>query len=113
PAPCTFWAANVPAAAGRRGRATFSLGSGEAMRRILVTGAAGQIGSELVPALRARYGEDAVVASDIRQPTGPVAEGGPFEILDCRDGAALSRIAARYRIDTIYHLAAILSATAE
>ncbi len=83
------------------------------MRRILVTGAAGQIGSELVPALRARYGEDAVVASDIRRPADALAEAGPFELLDCRDGNALADVAARHRIDTIYHLAAILSATAE
>lgn len=83
------------------------------MRRILVMGAAGQIGSELVPALRERYGEDAVVAADIRRPAGALAEAGPFEVLDCRDGAALGEVVARHRIDTIYHLAAILSATAE
>ena len=48
------------------------------MRRILVTGALGQIGSELVPELRARHGEDAVVASDIRVPSGSLTDG-PFE----------------------------------
>ncbi len=83
------------------------------MQRILVTGAAGQIGSELVPALRERYGEANVVASDIRRPDGPIGESGPFELLDCRDGAAVADVVARHRIDTIYHLAALLSATAE
>lgn len=83
------------------------------MRRILVTGAAGQIGSELIPALRERYGDSNVVATDIRRPTGALAESGPFELLDCTDGAALAEVARRYRVDAIFHLAALLSATAE
>lgn len=91
------------------------------MKRVLVIGAMGQIGSELVPALRDRYGEANVVASDIRAPDHADPRGsddqrgtsGPFEILDCTDGAALDAVVARHRIDTIYHLAAILSATGE
>src|SRR5690606_16185398 len=55
--------ASRPAAAGARVRIP---ATGHVVKRILVTGAAGQIGAELVPALRARYGDDAVVASDLR-----------------------------------------------
>jgi len=51
------------------------------MDAILVTGAGGQIGSELVPALRQRWGAERVIASDIRVPASPAA--GPFELLDC------------------------------
>ena len=51
------------------------------MDAILVTGAGGQIGSELVPALRRRWGTESVIASDIRMPAAPAA--GPFELLDC------------------------------
>lgn len=83
------------------------------MNRILVLGALGQIGSELVPALRARYGAESVVASDIRLPAGGRDEAGPFEVLDCTDGAAVDAVVARYRIDTIFHLAALLSAVGE
>jgi len=80
------------------------------MTRILVTGAAGQVGSELVPALRAIYGADNVLASDLRQPGRELA---PAVQLDCTDAEALGEVAAAHRPDTIYHLAAILSARAE
>jgi len=84
------------------------------MKRILVTGALGQIGSELVQALRVRYGHDAVVASDIRLIRLDMEHGdGPFEYVDVTRGRDLQDVARRYRIDTIFHLASLLSAIAE
>lgn len=80
------------------------------MKRILVTGAAGQVGSELVPELRRIYGESAVLATDVRAPDD--AEG-PYEQLDCMDANAIAEAVRSHRADTIYHLAALLSATAE
>ena len=83
-------------------------------RRVLVTGAVGQIGSELTPALRERYGSDNVVAAGHRtKPTAILEEAGPFEIVDVCVRADLERVIDRYRIDTIYHMAAILSAAGE
>lgn len=84
------------------------------MKRILVTGALGQIGSELVPALRARYGDDAVVASDVRVIRLDVAhQGGPFEYVDVTNARDLLEVVQRHQVDTIYHLASLLSAVAE
>lgn len=83
------------------------------MKKILVTGALGQIGTELVVELRKIYGEGNVVATDIRKTEHPAVEGGPFEIVDVLDGKRLAEVADRYRVDTIIHLAALLSATAE
>jgi nucleoside-diphosphate-sugar epimerase len=84
------------------------------VQRILITGALGQIGSELVVALRERYGSDNVVASDIRMPhTGDPLAYEPFEFVDCTNPRQLHEVVQRYRIDTIYHLAALLSAVAE
>ncbi|MBZ5685537.1 MAG: NAD-dependent epimerase/dehydratase family protein [Acidobacteriia bacterium] len=81
-----------------------------AKRKILVTGSSGQIGSELVPALRERYGTQNVVACDIK----PLQEGsGPFELADVTDREALEGIIRKHRIGSIYHLVSILSAAGE
>jgi len=84
------------------------------MKKILVTGAVGQIGSELTLALRAKFGGDAVVASDVRMPTDPaLRDGGPFEFVDCMDPHHLTRVMQIHQVDAIYHLAALLSAVGE
>jgi nucleoside-diphosphate-sugar epimerase len=84
------------------------------MRRILVTGALGQIGAELIPALRERYGADRIVASDIRmRPTVNLREAEVFAHVDCTRPHLLHETVRRYDVGTIYHLAALLSAVAE
>ena len=83
------------------------------MGTILVTGAAGQIGSELVLALREKLGGDRVIASDIRIPASPAAAPGPFEHLDTTRPEQIQDVVRRHDVTTIYHLAAMLSAIAE
>lgn len=84
------------------------------MKRILITGAIGQIGSEVTTALRQRYGADNVIATDIRMPADrSFLESGPFEFLDVLDPHHITRVMSIHQADTIYHLAAILSAVGE
>ncbi|HEB84345.1 MAG TPA: NAD-dependent epimerase/dehydratase family protein [Bacteroidetes bacterium] len=80
----------------------------------MVTGAAGQIGSELTMRLRNIYGGANVVAVDLlTNPEPELRETGPYETLDITEGNHFAQIANRYDIDAIYHLAAILSAVGE
>jgi len=84
------------------------------MKKILVTGSLGQIGSELIMHMRNIYGNDNVIATDIRRIDGmPAVESGPFEILDVLNAQAMADVAKKYNADTIVHLAALLSAVAE
>ena len=82
-----------------------------AKETILVLGANGQIGTELVEYLRMEYGNDFVVASDIKKPSE--IHKGPFEIMDVMDENRLTELVKEYKVTQIYHLAALLSATAE
>ncbi len=82
--------------------------------KILVTGAAGQIGSELIVNLRKKYGTEDVIASDINEKSGKELAGtGPFELADCTDYDRMKEVISRNQVGMIYHLAAILSANAE
>ena len=83
------------------------------MKKILITGALGQIGSELTVKLRDIYGQDNVIATDIRKTDSEAAVNGPFEILDVMDANKMVELSKKYEVDTIMHMAALLSATAE
>lgn len=84
------------------------------MKQILITGALGQLGSEIALALRTIYSNENVVLVDIRDDVNKdLIANGPFYIADCRDGETLSKIIEKHKIDTIIHLAAILSAKGE
>ncbi len=80
---------------------------------ILVIGASGQIGTELVMTLRATHGNHNVVASDIKTASNEVKESGPFVQLDIMDRDRLHQLVVKYDIGEVYLLAALLSATAE
>jgi nucleoside-diphosphate-sugar epimerase len=80
---------------------------------ILIIGACGQIGTELTLTLRERYGNDRVIASDIREGSDSLMHSGPFEILDATNYDALEEVVAYYDISEVYLMAAMLSATAE
>ncbi len=82
------------------------------MERVLVIGAAGQIGSELVTALRKVHGTDNVIATDIRDVADDL-KGGPTALLDVMDDKRLIHFVIRHKITQIYHLAAVLSGNAE
>ena len=85
------------------------------MKNILVIGSTGQIGSELTRELRARYGNEHVVAGYITgaEPKGELKDGGPSALADVTDGAGIAEVVKKYNIDTIYNLAALLSVVAE
>ena len=79
----------------------------------LILGACGQIGTELTLTLREKYGNDAVVATDIKEPAFAELKNGPIEILDASDGGGLREICEKHNVGTVYHLVAMLSATGE
>lgn len=83
------------------------------MSKILIIGAGGQIGSELTYKLRSLYGDDNVVATDINQNNLDIVNSGIFEILDAKDYDGIKSCVERHDIDTVYLMAAMLSATGE
>ena len=84
------------------------------MKKILVTGATGQIGSELTMELRKKYGSGNVIAAGHKRvPSDKLLQSGPFEYLDVTGKENIEKVVRKYNIDTIYHLAAVLSATGE
>lgn len=84
------------------------------MSKILVSGALGQIGSELIPRLREKFGADNVIAvGHHKEPEDKFRQAGPFEMADMRDKEQLRALIKKYQIDTIYHLVGVLSAVGE
>lgn len=83
------------------------------MQTILITGGLGQIGTELSSYLRREYGAEHVILTDVVQKDSPAVEAGPFELLDVIDGKRLAELVDNYHVDTVMHLAALLSAVAE
>ncbi len=80
---------------------------------ILILGASGQIGNELTQRLRVLYGNNNVIASDIREGGEEMMLSGPFEIIDATDKETILKVVKKYKVSQIYLLAAMLSATAE
>jgi nucleoside-diphosphate-sugar epimerase len=83
------------------------------MKRVLVTGAVGQIGSELTVELRRRLGNENVVATGHRSKPSSLLCEGPFEYIDVSRLDTVLAAVDKYQVDTIYHMAAILSAVGE
>lgn len=83
------------------------------MERIIITGALGQIGTELTLKLREKYGEENVLPTDIKEPEGEALKGKPFEVLDVRDQERMKALVSEFKPDTMMHMASLLSATAE
>jgi len=81
--------------------------------KILIIGASGQIGTELVIKLRSMYGNINVIASDVKNASDEVMKSGPYEVLDVMNEARLHEVVKRHGVTQIYLLAALLSATAE
>ena len=83
------------------------------MKKTLITGAAGQIGTELTAYLRNIHGADNVIATDICKPSDTLQQSGPYEHLDVTDKPAVFKVVREQNVGVIYHLAAILSAVGE
>lgn len=80
---------------------------------ILILGACGQIGTELTQKLRSIYGKDNVIASDIREGNAEMMNAGPFEIIDATNQEQILSVIQKYKVNQVYLMAAMLSATAE
>lgn len=83
------------------------------LKKILIIGASGQIGSELTQRLRELYGNENVIAGDIKEGGEELMNSGPFEIVDAKDKAAIEALLEKYQITEVYLMAAMLSATGE
>ena len=84
------------------------------MNKILVTGATGQIGSELVPALQKKYGSENIVITTYRKEfSQEVLQNSSQEIFEATDKEKLNKIIKKHNIDTIFHLVGVLSAKGE